>query len=424
MPSGQIFELAADEELRIEVECPKEEDVTVELRTGVAEIFGTEMVANHKYVFKTGAKFAVFSYHGCQILITGNLGIQPYTSSETPMIMYLNIHAALEKNRVDAEKSNKGKGPVTMVVGPTDSGKSTLCRLLLNYAVRMGRSPVFVDLDVGQGSISVPGSIGAVLVERPAIIEEGGFAETAPLVYHYGHTTPGHNPVLFNKLVSRMADVVRERTSASRKAEIGGVVINTCGWVRGEGYNQIKHIAQAFEVDVIMVLDQERLYNDLVRDMPKFVNVVWLPKSGGVVEKSLDQRSIIRDEKIKEYYYGHNKKLLPFSFDVDFAKVKDRIYKIGAPSLPSSCMPLGMEAESNKMKLVRVNLTAKDLLHHVLAVSFASTTEDLIVTNVAGFIVVTQVIVETQKLMILSPQPKPLPNAVLVLSELQFVDTE
>jgi len=128
MPSGQIFELAADEELRIEVECPKEEDVTVELRTGVAEIFGSEMVANHKYTFKTGAKFAVFSYHGCQILITGNLGIQPYTSSETPMIMYLNIHAALEKNRVDAEKSSKGKGPVTMIVGPTDSGKSTLCR--------------------------------------------------------------------------------------------------------------------------------------------------------------------------------------------------------------------------------------------------------------------------------------------------------
>ena len=44
------------------------------------------------------------------------------------MIMYLNIHAALEKNRADAEKSSKGKGPVTMIVGPTDSGKSTLCR--------------------------------------------------------------------------------------------------------------------------------------------------------------------------------------------------------------------------------------------------------------------------------------------------------
>ena len=37
-----------------------------------------------------------------------------------------------------------------MIVGPGDVGKSTLCRLMLNYAVRMGRRPVFVDLDVGQ----------------------------------------------------------------------------------------------------------------------------------------------------------------------------------------------------------------------------------------------------------------------------------
>jgi cellulose biosynthesis protein BcsQ len=46
--------------------------------------------------------------------------------------------------RVAAETS--GSGPITMVVGPTDVGKSTLCRLLLNYAVRIGRRPLFVDL--------------------------------------------------------------------------------------------------------------------------------------------------------------------------------------------------------------------------------------------------------------------------------------
>jgi len=44
----------------------------------------------------------------------------------------------------------------------------------------------------------------------------------------------------------------------------------------------LTHIALAFEVDVILVLDQERLYNELVRDMPVFVKVVLLPKSGGV----------------------------------------------------------------------------------------------------------------------------------------------
>lgn len=118
----------------------------------------------------------------------------------------------------------------------------------------MGRRPVFVDLDVGQGSISVPGTIGSLLVERPASIEEG-FSQSAPLVYHYGHNTPGHNPLLYNKLVSRMADVVRERLAANKKAEASGVIINTCGWVRGEGYNQAKHIAQAFEVRIFTSLD-------------------------------------------------------------------------------------------------------------------------------------------------------------------------
>jgi len=33
---------------------------------------------------------------------------------------------------------------------------------------------------------------------------------------------------------------------------------------------------------VLLVLDQERLHSQLKRDMPDFVKVVLLPKSGGV----------------------------------------------------------------------------------------------------------------------------------------------
>jgi polyribonucleotide 5'-hydroxyl-kinase len=48
----------------------QDETISVELKAGIAEIFGTEMVLNTKYVFRTGAKFAVFTYHGCQILVS------------------------------------------------------------------------------------------------------------------------------------------------------------------------------------------------------------------------------------------------------------------------------------------------------------------------------------------------------------------
>jgi polyribonucleotide 5'-hydroxyl-kinase len=87
--------------------------------------------------------------------MTGNIE-DVYVARETPMIFYLNIHTALEQMRVAAESSGQ-MGPRVLIVGPDDVGKSTLSRMLLNWAVRVGRLPILVDLDVGQNCISLPG---------------------------------------------------------------------------------------------------------------------------------------------------------------------------------------------------------------------------------------------------------------------------
>ncbi len=45
----------------------------------------------------------------------------------------------------------------------------------------------------------------------------------------------GHNVVLYNQLVSRMADVVRERIAANKKAEVSGrVSVEECQSVLGK----------------------------------------------------------------------------------------------------------------------------------------------------------------------------------------------
>ncbi|EFX84332.1 hypothetical protein DAPPUDRAFT_239024 [Daphnia pulex] len=90
------------------------------------------------------------------------------------MIIYLNTHAGLEQIRKKADADETKRGPIAMIVGPTDIGKSTVCMLLLNYAV-----PIYVDLDVGQGQLSIPGTIGAMAIERPADVEEG-FSQITP----------------------------------------------------------------------------------------------------------------------------------------------------------------------------------------------------------------------------------------------------
>jgi len=110
------------------------------------------------------------------------------------------------------------RGPIVLVVGPTDVGKTTLSRVLINYAVRLGRRPIYVDLDVGQGNISVPGTVGAMLIERPAAIEDG-FIQQAPMVYFFGHKSPQENIPLYNMLVSKLAETVHERMESNRKGK-------------------------------------------------------------------------------------------------------------------------------------------------------------------------------------------------------------
>jgi polyribonucleotide 5'-hydroxyl-kinase len=75
-------------------------------------------------------------------------------------IISLNDHAALEAHRrnieaqmetnLSPEDFEKLRGPRLMVTGPTDVGKTTFCRILCNYAVRQGRTPIYIDLDVEQ----------------------------------------------------------------------------------------------------------------------------------------------------------------------------------------------------------------------------------------------------------------------------------
>lgn len=78
--------------------------------------------------------------------------------------------------------------------------------------------PVYVDIDVGQGQISIPGTIGAMAVERPGDIEEG-FSQVCPLAYHYGNKEPGSNPLLYNKLVTKLAQTVAEKMESNRQSK-------------------------------------------------------------------------------------------------------------------------------------------------------------------------------------------------------------
>ena len=93
----------------------------------------------------TGTKGAVYSWQGCELEIRGTPASY-YVSDESPMMAYLNCHFALEHLRT------MNGGPRVLVIGPEDSGKSSLIKILAAYALKLDRNPLVVNLDTREVS--------------------------------------------------------------------------------------------------------------------------------------------------------------------------------------------------------------------------------------------------------------------------------
>ncbi|KAK9698377.1 hypothetical protein RND81_08G100100 [Saponaria officinalis] len=450
-------------ELRIEVSDTS--PLRLRLLNGSAEIFGTELPPEIWLNFPPRLKFAIFTWHGATIEMDGGPDLSDYVADETPMISYVNVHAILDARRSRAKSSTSSdsessKGPKVVVVGPTDSGKSTLSRMLLSWAAKQGWKPTFVDLDIGQGSITVPACVAATPIEMPIDPVEGIPLEM-PLVYFYGHTTPrfytleiillfslydfagfyfllllmitfccpffswmlfSANVDLYRKVVEELAKTLKKQFSGNSESRAAGMVINTMGWTEGVGYDLLLHAIDTFEADVILVLGQEKLCSmlrDVLKSKPK-VDVVKLQKSGGVVSRPPKYRQKSRGYRIREYFYGIANELSPHSNIASFSDLS--VFRVGGgPQAPRSALPIGAEPAADRTRLVPVNITP-DLLHLVVAVSYAKDPDEIISSNVAGFIYITDVDVQRRKITYLAPSVGELPSKILILGTLAWLE--
>ena len=413
----QTFTLEQEQELR--VETPARGEIKLKLVDGTAEVFGAEIAVGQSITCVSGRKLAVFTYHGATIEVRGEVEIA-YVAGETPMVSYANTHSVLNAKRVAAasENSSEAEGPRVMCVGPTDVGKSTVCSILCNYATRAGHAPLYVDLDLGQGAVTVPGTICAAPIDAQIDLEEGIPLEM-PLVYFYGDLTV-NNPDYYKHIVSRLGTMLDERSKANEEARAAGCGVNTMGWIDGVGLELLLHAREALKIDHVLVIGQERLFGQLQQKLKGTdCQVFRLQKSGGVVERTPEYRRASRDRMFKEYFYGATGELAPASQTAYFSKIS--IYRIGGgPRAPTSALPIGQAPSTDPMRVTPV-VPSTSLLHSVLAVSHGKTQGDLLTSNVAGFIYITEVNMMQKSFTYLSPCPGELPSNVLLSGNLKWL---
>jgi polyribonucleotide 5'-hydroxyl-kinase len=254
-PTTRDQDLPPNTEYRFEVGFAR--TLTVRLRSGTAEYFGTELAPSTTYSFQ-GTKGAIYTWHGCRLELGGEVE-SDYVAEETPMTSHANLHFALEMLR-DQSVANNGvvMGPRVLVVGAENAGKTALVKTLTAYAVKSGRQPIVVNFDPRQGMLSVPGSFSAAAFSSIVDIEEGWGSSPIsgpspipvkmPLVYHYGLKDPEEGK-LFKPLVTRMALAVTSRLEEDKASKQAGFIIDSSGSIsagKGGVYENIEHIVSEF----------------------------------------------------------------------------------------------------------------------------------------------------------------------------------
>ena len=255
MPTTLTHTLPPNSEWRFEVSSSQ--TITVTLLSGTAELFGTELAPSQPYSF-TLQKSSIFTFHGCRLSITGPLTSE-YVAEETPMTSYANLHFAL-----DNQRQTLPDGLRVMIIGPRDSGKTSLAKILTAYAIKAGRQPLVVNTDPKEGVLSLPGSLTATAMGGGLLdVQEGGGWGSSPtsgpssvpvklpLVYYWGggKVEDEREGEGYRRVTARLAVAVGARLREDREAREGGVIVDTPGGISqgGTGYEIVAHLVAEFD---------------------------------------------------------------------------------------------------------------------------------------------------------------------------------
>ena len=304
-PKSKFFILNKFQALKFQV--PFNRTIQCILKSGSANICGTPLVINKPYYFTGTNKFistfltAVLSIVQWPIQVPNQsskaslnlwwskIGSQPLDNFETVDVSHYltnikNIHAHLEVARLKSkqfflknnilfsqqliENLDSGlavdtkSGPKCMIIGPTDVGKSTLCKFLLNYAVGSGFKPSFVDLDIGQSVLHqgiITGSIINSLIKISRVGDESPSLSDS-VSYFYGNLSPDANISFYSFQCSNLQHALKERSRRDLINLYSGSIINTCGWVTPKGCLLIEHLISIFQPIYLIVIGSNDLY--------------------------------------------------------------------------------------------------------------------------------------------------------------------
>ena len=182
------------------------------------------------------------------------------------------------------------EGDRILVVGPSDSGKSTLSAFIVNTLASEGRDPLYATVDVGQNEAFCPGYASSAQPNPLIVPGSQGRLLRACFV---GSFTPREQAYKYIACSSRVI-----------AGWSGPLIVDTDGWIAPwEGLESKVALAHTVRADTIVAVGMDERAVGFIRDTVPWARVIRVPK---LVEgvKSREERRIHRERLIAKALLG------------------------------------------------------------------------------------------------------------------------
>ncbi len=267
---------------------------SVRVVSGKVEVLGFPIKRTRRIVIREGKRlpFFVAETASFDISLGENASVEEVKGNTIPpsWVASLEVLRGFQKKPV-----------IAMVIGKTDSGKTSFCTHLVNKLTGAKQKVAIIDGDLGQSNIGPPCTIAYTFITKPLVELHELKAENA---FFVGVTSP-------SEAVSKTIE-----GSALMKAEIlertvDFVVVNTDGWVEGEEAVKYKaRLAEMLEPDMVFCIQQKNELEPLLATLTKFRKIrIDFPLA--VKQRSTEKRKNLREMSYAKYLTDAKGRSLP-----------------------------------------------------------------------------------------------------------------
>ncbi len=249
-----------------------------EILQGSYKIFNKSFKDHSRIEFNSGDSYILFTETMVKINYSESINIERLLSSPIPsdwLSLKIEISPVI-RNRI-------------MVLGASDSGKTTLLKFLAYNLPKNNQKIGLIDLDVGQNSLGLPGTINL------ATFNFNG----AKLLFskYFGHISPAGNSNLFLKIVKSFFESIQE-------FDFDWLFIDTSGYIQTSEAIIIKNgLLKIINPQVVLLIGEgaKNLDKKLIPG-----NITYLPIESAIEgikrEKNLEIRRRKRSERFGNYF--------------------------------------------------------------------------------------------------------------------------